>query len=265
MNTTIRWILECIHEFRERLYNLIEVEFTDMASWSRTYDRMMITCIIASILPLCFKESNALFVAVEHLTVNIFILDYFLRWLTADLKHPGWGFLAFFRYPFTFFAIIDLVSILPSLSIVTTSVTFNQSLKLLRLFRLGKSLKTLRLLRYSSGFQAIYAAVQKERQALLAVVWLAFGYIFLSALVMFSVEPSNFRSFFDAIYWAVVTLTTVGYGDVYPLTDFGRVVSMISSLVGMAIVALPTGIITAGFMTELENHYSNQEDEKKET
>ena len=73
----------------------------------------------------------------------------------------------------------------------------------------------------------------------------------LSALVMFQVEPNSFDSFFDAIYWAVVTLTTVGYGDIYPTSDIGRVVSMLSSFMGIAIVALPTGIITAGYMNEL--------------
>jgi voltage-gated potassium channel len=70
---------------------------------------------------------------------------------------------------------------------------------------------------------------------------------------MFQVEPDSFGSFFDAIYWAVVTLTTVGYGDIYPISDMGRVVSMLSSFMGMAVVALPTGIISAGYMNELNN------------
>ena len=74
----------------------------------------------------------------------------------------------------------------------------------------------------------------------------------LSALVVFNVEPDTFESFFDAIYWAVVSLTTVGYGDIYPVSTLGRIVTMISSVFGVAIIALPAGIITAGFMQELE-------------
>lgn len=70
---------------------------------------------------------------------------------------------------------------------------------------------------------------------------------------MFQVEPDSFATFFDAIYWAVVTLTTVGYGDIYPVSDVGRIVSMVSSFMGIAIVALPTGIITAGYMDGLKN------------
>ena len=92
----------------------------------------------------------------------------------------------------------------------------------------------------------------------MAVCYLSFGYVFLSALVMYSVEPESFDSFFYAIYWAVVTLTTVGYGDIYPVSITGRIVSMISSFAGIAIVALPTGIITAGFMTELTKDQDNK-------
>ena len=89
---------------------------------------------------------------------------------------------------------------------------------------------------------------------MIAVGVLAGGYILLSALIMLQVEPESFESFFDAIYWAVVTLTTVGYGDIYPTSDIGRIVSMLSSFMGIAIVALPTGIITAGYMNELNKN-----------
>ena len=76
----------------------------------------------------------------------------------------------------------------------------------------------------------------------------------ISALVIFNVEPESFNNFFDAIYWATVSLTTVGYGDIYPVTTLGRVITMISSVFGIAIVALPAGIITAGYMTEIEKN-----------
>ncbi len=73
----------------------------------------------------------------------------------------------------------------------------------------------------------------------------------ISALVIFNVEPDSFETFFDAVYWATVSLTTMGYGDIYPVTTFGRIVTMVSSVFGIAIIALPAGIITAGFMEEL--------------
>ncbi len=87
------------------------------------------------------------------------------------------------------------------------------------------------------------SVVEKERKPLMAVVYLSGGYVLLTALIIFQVEPESFHSFFDAIYWAVVTLTTVGYGDIYPVIDFSRVsrvIGMLSSFMGIAIVALPT-------------------------
>ena len=82
---------------------------------------------------------------------------------------------------------------------------------------------------------------------------MAAAYIIIAALVIFNVEPDTFGNFFDAIYWAAVSLTTVGYGDIYPITDAGRLVTMISSFVGIAIVALPAGIITAGYMNVIND------------
>ena len=147
--------------------------------------------------------------------------------------------------PFSFFGIVDLLSILPPLTMLSSGF------KLFRLFRLNKALKALKFLRYSHSFELILNVIKREKRALAAVCVLAGGYIALSALIMFQVEPDSFDTFFDAIYWAVVTLTTVGYGDIYPTSEIGRIVSMTSSFMGIAIVALPTGIITAGYMREL--------------
>lgn len=230
---------------REKIYRVIEpAEGGDKLSLY--YDRFMLVCIVCSIIPLCFKQANLLFTWMDRVTVIVFMLDYFLRLITADIKFKERSARAFVKYPFTPLAILDLLSILPSLT------ALNSSFKLFRLFRLNKAIKALKLLRYSKSFNLIVSVVKKERHALMAVCVLAGGYILLSALIMFQVEPDSFETFFDAIYWAVVTLTTVGYGDIYPSSDTGRVVSMISSFMGIAIVALPTGIITAGYMDSLK-------------
>lgn len=91
----------------------------------------------------------------------------------------------------------------------------------------------------------ILNVLAKEKIALISVGSFALAYILVSALVVFSVEPDSFETFFEAVYWATVSLTTVGYGDIYPVTTTGRIVTMVSSLLGIAIVALPAGIITA--------------------
>ena len=109
----------------------------------------------------------------------------------------------------------------------------------------------------------------KERRVLLTVLGIAIFYVFITALIMFNAEPhinpytgaTTFGDFFDALYWATVTLTTVGYGDMIPVTDIGRFVSMLSALFGVAIIALPSGVITARYLDELRNMKSSGNDQ----
>ena len=93
-----------------------------------------------------------------------------------------------------------------------------------------------------------------------AVATMAMAYILVSALVIYNVEPESFKTFFDAIYWATVSLTTVGYGDIYPVTTIGRLVTMVSSVFGIAIIALPSGVITAGYLSEVNKKRDDEED-----
>lgn len=230
---------------RERLYSLLNGD-GKAAMW---YGRVMTVLIIASLLPLCFKGSSPVLETIEYACVLVFIADYLARWATADLKLNK-GALSFLIYPFTPMAIIDLLSILPVFN------SLNDALRTLRVLRLFRALRTFKLIRYSKSASAIASVFEKEREALLAVLCLAIGYILVSALVIFNVEPETFNTFFDAVYWAVVSLTTVGYGDLYPTSDVGRAIAMISSLMGVAVVALPSGIITAGMLDELRGEGS---------
>ena len=233
---------------RERLYSLVNGEEGE-AMWC---GRVMTVLIVASLVPLCFKDSNAALEAVEYACVVVFILDYPARWVTADLK-LGKGALSFVIYPFTPMAIIDLLSILP------VFLALNDAFRTLRVLRLFRAARAFKLIRYSRSASAISAVFEKQRQALLAVLCFAIAYILVSALVVFNVEPDTFHTFFDAVYWAVVSLTTVGYGDLYPSTDVGRAIAMISSLMGVAVVALPSGIITAGMLDELRGGESEDD------
>ena len=208
------------------------------------YGRVMTVLIIASLLPLCFKGSSPILETIEYACVLVFIVEYLARWVTADLKLRK-GALSFVIYPFTPMAIIDLLSILPVFN------ALNDALRTLRVLRLFRALRAFKLIRYSKSASAIAAVFEKQWEALLAVLCLAICYILVSALVIFNVEPETFNTFFDAVYWAVVSLTTVGYGDLYPSSDVGRAIAMISSLMGVAVVALPSGIITAGMLDEL--------------
>lgn len=231
---------------RKKIYSIIE-PIGNENKLSNIYDFIMMTTIIVSIIPLAFKESNTLFQWIDYITVSIFILDYLLRLLTADYKLKK-SVSSFFVYPLTPMAIIDLISILPSLTVL------NSSFRLLKLFRLLRTLKVLRafkFLRYSKSFDIISNVFKKQKKVLSAVATMAVAYVLISALVIYNVEPESFETFFDAIYWATISLTTVGYGDIYPVTTVGRIVTMISSVFGIAIIALPSGVITAGYLEEV--------------
>lgn len=230
---------------RKKIFEIIE----PMESVpSRIYDAMMIITIIGSLIPLAFHTDNRIFAWVDHITTAIFVVDYAARLFTADIKVQR-GFISFLIYPFTPMAIIDLVSILPGVLAV------NKGLKIFRFARLLRAMRVLRVFkvaRYSKNIDLIMRVLRRQRELLSAVCGIAVVYVLVSALVIFNVEPDSFTTFFDAVYWAVVSLTTMGYGDIYPVTTIGRVITIFSSVLGIAVVAMPASIITAGFMDEME-------------
>lgn len=233
---------------RKRIYEVIEIASAE-DKMSRFYDWFMIVTIIVSVIPLAYKEPSQVFQTIDKVCVTFFIVDYMLRLFTADYKYDSHTIGSFVRYPFSPMAIIDLLSILPSFLMI------NKGFKLLRLLRMARAMRVFRVfrvIRYSKSIDIIVSVIKRSKDSLIAVCVLAIGYILVSALVIFNVEPESFNNFFEAIYWATVSLTTVGYGDIYPVTSVGRVITMISSVFGIAVVALPAGIITAGYMRELE-------------
>lgn len=243
---------------RKRLYEIIEVS-KDGDRISAAYDATMLCAIIISIIPLMFKETNAVFRLTDSVTTAIFIIDYVLRLATADYKLGERGAVAFIKYPFTPWAIIDLVSILPAITVLQSGF------KLFRLFRIFRTFRVFRVFkafRYSKSLIIIAGVIRNSKDALIAVGTFAAGYILISALVIFNVEGDSFNTFFDAVYWATVSLTTVGYGDIYPITTAGRVITMLSSILGIAVVALPAGIITAGYMDAIKEDKQGGSEEK---
>lgn len=238
-------------KFRKKIFDIIDVA-DESDSLSSIYDVFMMITIIVSIIPLAFKTSNVAFGIIDKVTVAIFIVDYILRLITADFKLQK-GVKSFVLYPFSVMAIIDILAILPSLMVV------NSGLRLLKVIRLLRTLRVFRVfkaVRYSNNIQMILGVFKKTKESLLVVCGIAVIYTLVSALVIFNVEPDTFNNFFDAVYWATVSLTTMGYGDIYPVSVAGRIVTMISSFMGIAIVALPAGIITSGMMEEINKKKS---------
>lgn len=235
------------NQLRVKLFDVIELDDDNMLA-SKVYDYAMVIIIVLSLVPLAFKDDCLAFQVINSLCAFIFIVDYILRWFTADFKLRK-GRKSFILYPFSFMAIIDLLSILPFFSAA------NSGLMILRILRMAKALRAFKILRYSKSISIIAQVIKRQRTPLLTVCSLAVAYIIIAALAVFNVEPDTFENFFDAIYWATISLTTLGYGDIYPVSVAGRTITMISTVVGLAIIALPSGIITAGYIHELNEHH----------
>ena len=248
--------------WRKKIDHLVNPEEHTRAS--RAYDFIMLLAIAASIMPLMFRFQSTLFWLMEIVATVCFIIDYIFRWSTADYHSDRSRLGAFLVYPFTPMAIIDLLSILPIFNIA------NPAFRVTRVYRLMRILRIFRVIRYFEPLKIIFSVIRRQRRILWTVLVLSVFYIFITALIMFNAEedinPETgkylFENFFDAFYWAACTLTTVGYGDLYPISHVGRVISIISSMVGIAIIALPSGIITAGYMDELNRRNEKKKDIK---
>lgn len=235
---------------RKRIYEIIEkAESHDIIS--KIYDVFMLIVIFLSILPITIKNPSRLIIIIDFTCAYIFIADYILRWITADIKFNKKAGLLF--YPVSPMAILELLAILPTFGIISPAF------RLFKVFRTFKVLRIFKALRYSKNFLLISRVIKKNASILLSLFICAGFYIIVSALFIFSIEPDSFNNFFEALYWATTALTTVGYGDIYPLTDGGRLISMISSFFGIAMVALPSGVITVGFMTEINEKKEDEE------
>ena len=238
--------------FRERIFTTLNNEKENDAACI-AYNRTMAVLIVVSLIPLCFKESNIYLEIIEYVCIVVFITDYLLRWITADLSLHH-GKLSFLLYPFTPMAIIDALSIMPGF------IALNDSFKTLRILRLLRALRAFKLIRHSKSVRLLFDAFTRQRNQLLIVLVIACLYVVMCALVVFNVEPDTFDNIFDALYWSVVSLTTVGYGDLYPTSEIGRAIAMLSSLMGVAVVALPSSIITAGLLEEIREGDNNEQE-----
>ncbi len=222
---------------------------------SRLYDLFIVVVALCSIAPALFHANSlggpaqSLLSTIDIATAYILLFDYLLRWMTYDIETGKRGRVReFLKYPFTFAAIVDLLSILPTMNILPSGFLFLRALRIVRLFR------------YSRQLAVIVNVFVQERKTLGSVLMLAIAYILATALVMFTFEPSTFNDFVDAIYWATITLTTVGFGDIHPNSDLGHILTSISSIFAVFIFALPAGIMTGGFLQQLRQKEEEGED-----
>ena len=217
----------------------------------------VLVCILET-EPEVSQGGEVLFSLLEYSLTSIFLVEYCLRlWIVVENpEYPG-GVRGRIRYALSFFAIIDLVTIL-----VVALATFGTAPLLLRLFRLIRILRLARLGRFSKAMNRMQYALSTRMPDLLLSTGIAAFILIISSTLLYLVEgdiqPKTFGSIPRAIWWGVVTLTTVGYGDVYPVTLLGKILGSITSLIGIGVIAMPTGILAAAFSDAME-------EERKET
>ena len=238
--------------YKKRLYEIIEASKEHDVT-SKAYDLMILFAVIVGLIPMAMKTDTVYTRAIDIATTAIFLFDYIVRIYTSDYKMGIKSYKAYIAYVFSPMAIFDLLSIVPIIAIFIPGSTKVRLLRIFRIFRIFK------LIRYSKTMVNITNVLRKVRKQLMAVLILTLLYIAASAMIIFQVEPDLFGSFFDALYWATISITTIGYGDISPISSVGRLVTMISALVGVAVIALPSGIITAAYMDEIKKKKSKLE------
>lgn len=213
-----------------------------------------VTAVVLESIPEWRAVHEPVFLTIEIVSVIVFTVEYLLR-LWSSVEHPPFRGLppamARLRHALHPMALVDLLAILPFF----LSFAFEQDLRVLLAFRL---LRFFKLARYSPGLTSLMDAVRSERHALIACAVIQFGAVLTTATLMHLVEhkvqPAVFGSIPSAMWWAVVTLSTVGYGDVIPVTTLGKVVGAFTMMLGLVMLGLPVGIIASAFAREIQRH-----------
>ena len=244
---------------RKRLYEIVEVgEGSDRAS--RAYDLisalLIVVFLIVSIME-TFDGMNArygaLFSVIDLVIVIYFTIDYILRLIVAKYVYPGKSEgAAVAAYIFSFAGLIDLLSFLP----YYLPFFFPGGFAAFRMFRVVRIFRLFRINKYYDSLNVITEVLKKKKNQLLSSVFIVLILMIASSLCMYSVEhpvqPEAFKNAFSGIWWAASTLLTVGYGDIYPITALGKTLGIIITFLGVFIVAIPTGIISAGFVEQYQ-------------
>lgn len=260
MNNDESQNLSTYEKIQNRVFHMVQVGFVE-DPLSRSYDIINLLSIIVNLIVICmysFKDFNAahhhaLYI-IESITVAFFALDYVLRIWTAPLEHVhDTKGKAVLKYIFSFSGIIDLISFLP----FYLPFFFPYGTVAFRLFRVMRLFRIFRINAYNDSLSAIATVLKKKRHQLLSSFFIILVLMIFSSLCMYSIEnraqPGVFKNAFSGIWWAASALLTVGYGDIYPITVTGKIFGVIITFLGVGLVAIPTGIISAGFVEQYQD------------
>lgn len=241
------------HDAKKRVFDIIQIG-TRVDIPSRAFDYLIVCVILTSISVTFLQTFDAMQCYVHVLngielgTILIFIIEYLLRLWTSDLLYPECGRLgAVRRFLFSFYGIVDLLTIVsyfaPLYSNGIVALRMIRVIRIMRLFRVNQSF---------DAFSIVAEVVVQKRKQLLSSISMIAMIMLAASLCMYGfehdVQPDVFENAFSGIWWAMSTVLTVGYGDIYPVTVGGKLVAIVIALLGVCVVAIPTGVISAGFV-----------------
>ncbi len=247
------------NRFRAKTFNMVSTGVID-EPLNRFYDVLSIVALALNLfaafaITFDYMEEHykGLLLAIEAITTFFFAIDYFLRLFTANELYPKLSeSKSIVKYVFSFTGIIDLLSFLP----YYLPIFFPAGSAVFRMFRVARILRLFRINSYYDQLNVITEVLSSKKQQLMASVFIILILMMGSSLCMYSVEhdaqPEVFQNAFSGVWWSVSTLLTVGYGDIYPITITGKLLGIIISFLGVGMVAIPTGIISAGFVEQYQ-------------
>ena len=230
---------------KEKIKNIVEINDNKASRYFAFFIQALILVSIVTFsvetIPNLKPSTKTILYVVEVFCVIVFTIEYLLRIYVADSKP---------KFIFSFFGIIDFLAILPFYLSFGIDLRSLRALRFLRLFRI------LKLVRYNKAMNHFTRAIKSAKEEILLFVFITLILIYFSAVGIYYFEneaqPEHFTSIFDSLWWAIITLTTVGYGDVYPITVGGKVFTFFILMIGLGIVAIPTGIISSALTKSVD-------------
>lgn len=250
---------------KKRVFEIIELSKTG-DKLSHIFDLLIIILICINVITIIAGTFNLpeniklISKYIEIISIIIFTFEYIARIWTADYLYPRMKpYIARIKYIFSFMAIIDLLAILPFYLPMVISI----DLRILRVLRMIRLFRIFKINRYTSALSTIVKVFKNKAPQLISSMLIVSLMMIIASVLMYNFEheaqPETFSNVFQALWWSIATLTTVGYGDIYPVTAVGKILSAIIAILGIGLVAVPTGIITSGFSELVEG----QKDKEK--
>lgn len=205
-----------------------------------------------------YKNYRLLFDILNTISIIVFTIEYLLRvWSCTSSPRFSQPIIGRLKYIISPLAVIDLIAIIP-----LYAPLFLPDLRALRIFRLLRILLLLKLIRYSNSIKIIGQVLKTKKEELISIIFILIVLLVFTSSLMYYIEhtaqPDKFSSIPQAMWWGIVTLTTVGYGDIYPITPIGKILSAVIAIIGVGVFALPAGLFASGFSAEL---HKNDKDE----